>query len=83
MKGLPRKTALDEFLWELFLSEGTRGDVDIIRKHHDLRTFWPMTEGITNNMREVKGCFGPQGTLAVGELEITLDRGLRRVFAAS
>ncbi|KAG8903903.1 hypothetical protein FRC01_008937, partial [Tulasnella sp. 417] len=83
MKGLPRKTAFDEFLWELLLSEGIQESIDIIRKHHGLRTFWPMTEAIINNMREVKGCYGPEGTVVTGELEIILERRLRHLFAAS
>ncbi|KAG8903861.1 hypothetical protein FRC01_008954, partial [Tulasnella sp. 417] len=83
MRGLLRKTALDEFLWELCLSEGTHGYGDVIRKHHDLRTFWPMTESIINNLREVGECFIPEGGPVYLELEGILYRGLKRVLAAS
>ncbi|KAG9042281.1 hypothetical protein FS837_011050 [Tulasnella sp. UAMH 9824] len=80
---VPRKTALDEFMWELFAFEGDDDSIEVIRKHYDLRTFWPMTEGIINNMREYRGCTVPEGAAAVPALELTIYYDLKRIVDAS
>lgn len=80
----PCKTALDEFIWELIpVFDEIPKSIEVICKHYDRRTFWPMTEGIIDNMREVGSCTFPKGVTAVAALEHAVTGGLKHTFDAS